>query len=370
MQLPLTDTAMALTLPGLVSASVCGLIIAASRDVPRLSGRLDDTEAVQASHGRLTPRVGGLGVFAGLCFGLWFYGQSAGVHDATSWFKVLLGPVLLTVVALLEDLGFRVRASGRLLATFAASLIMGLSLDMWLTRLGLGYLDTYLSAAWLAIPITLFVTAALAHGFNLIDGLNGLSSGAGVVSALSCGFIAMQVNAHEVAIVSFILAASIIGFLLFNFPFGWIFLGDTGAYIVGFTAAWLGIALINHDNQVSPWAIVLVFYWPLADTLFAVVRRGLKGQSLFEPDRLHLHTVVLRLLSAFKVSSKLNLRWRNPMATLVLLPMFTAPPIVGVMVQSNNVFAFTAVCSFTFVYGFGSLFIRQVMIRMRYTIRR
>lgn len=365
MQLLITEMSLALTLSALVSASICGLIIAASRDVPRLSGRIDDIDALQSAHRRLTPRVGGLGIFAGLCSGLWIYRQSVGDNEVTIWFAILAGPILLTIVALIEDLGFRIRARGRLIATLAASCIMGFSLDMWLPGLGLGYLDTYLSAPWLAIPITLFVTAALAHGFNLIDGVNGLSSGVGAVGAISCSFIALQVDAYEVAAISFILGASILGFLVFNFPFGWIFLGDTGAYLIGFTAAWLGIALINHEGQITPWAVVLIFFWPLADVLFAVIRRGCKGQSLFEPDKLHLHTIVLRLLSAFKPTADLNVRWRNPLATLVLLPFFIAPPIVGVLVYDNHVIAFAAVCSFTLVYGLGSILARPFLARIR-----
>mgnify|MGYP001557597813 FL=1 len=98
MQLQITEMSLALTLSALVSASICGLMIAASRDVPRLSGRIDDIDALQSAHRRLTPRVGGLGIFAGLCSGLWIYGQSAGYNEATIWFAVLTGPILLTIV--------------------------------------------------------------------------------------------------------------------------------------------------------------------------------------------------------------------------------------------------------------------------------
>ena len=84
----------------LTSASVCGLLIAASREIPRLSGRPDDLNAVQSAHDRLTPRVGGLGIMAGLVLGMTFVSLLLGRPELSDGGKLLAGPVLLVVVAL------------------------------------------------------------------------------------------------------------------------------------------------------------------------------------------------------------------------------------------------------------------------------
>ena len=140
----------------LTSASICGLLIAASRAFPSLAGRSDDLSAVQKTHVRLTPRVGGLGIFAALIMGFFMSGSGGDFNLLI----LLVGPVFLTVVSLAEDLGFRIKPWGRLAATFVASLFVGALSGVWLTNLGLGALDIYLNSLLLTIPVTLIVTAA------------------------------------------------------------------------------------------------------------------------------------------------------------------------------------------------------------------
>ncbi|MBB24686.1 MAG: hypothetical protein CME02_04075 [Geminicoccus sp.] len=343
----------------LTSASVCGLLIAASREIPRLSGRLEDLNAVQRAHDRLTPRVGGLGIIAGLLLGMLFVSFLFGDPGLGDGGKLLAGPVLLVVVALAEDLGFRIRPWTRLIATVLASLYVGLLTEIWLRNLGMGPLNPLFDPLWVAIPVTLFVTAMLSHGFNLIDGVNGLSSGVGLVGALGCSFISFQVGADAVGIIALILSAGIIGFMIFNFPFGWIFLGDTGAYLIGFVLAWLGITLVETSGSaVSPWALILLFFWPLADVVFAVFRRLFRGRSMFEPDKLHLHSIANRGLKVLARCYPVIERWRNPLTTVILLPLFLAPPLMGISFYENSTICFALVCCCTISYGalyFGTL---------------
>lgn len=236
-----------------------------------------------------------MGIMAGLVLGMLFVSLLTGRPGLGDGGKLLSGPVLLVVVALAEDLGIRIRPWARLFATMLASLYVGLLTQIWLRSLGMGPLDPLFDPLWVAVPVTLLVTALLSHGFNLIDGVNGLSSGVGLVGALCCSFISFQVGAEAIGTIALILSAGIIGFMIFNFPFGWIFLGDTGAYLIGFVLAWLGITLVETTGDaVSPWALILLFFWPLADVVFAVFRRLFRRRNLFEPDRLHLHSIANR----------------------------------------------------------------------------
>ena len=332
----------------LTSASICGLLVAASRDFPRLAGRSEDLSAIQRTHGRLTPRVGGLGIFAALVMGFFVSGSSGDLNLLI----LLFGPVLLTVVSLAEDLGFRIKPWGRLAATFLASLLVGAFSGVWLTDLGLGALDLHLTHFWLTIPITLIVTAALAQGFNLIDGVNGLSSGVGLLSALGLSFIANSVGEYEISAAALILAAGIAAFLAFNFPFGWIFLGDTGAYLIGFTLAWLGITLIESGIEVTAWSMVLIMFWPLADVLFSFLRRIISRRNPFVPDRLHMHSIVNRGLKLLGRSSPLIQRWHNPLTTVVMFPLYGTPVLLGLLLYDDEVLAFIAACVCTLSYLF------------------
>lgn len=344
----------------LSSACMCGLLVAASRDVPRLAGRPSDLEATQRTHRRITPRVGGLGIFAGLLVGLYLLSVTLDRFNFTAMAPILLGPLILVAVALSEDLGFRVNAAGRLIATLFASLLVGTTTGIWLETLGVSALDTMMQSAWLSIPVTLFLTAALAHGFNLIDGVNGLSSGGGLFGALACGFVSLNCGAPEIGYLSLMLAAAILGFMCFNFPFGWIFLGDTGAYLIGFVLAWLGIALVETTESVSAWTLILLFFWPLADVLFAVVRRVVRRRSPFAPDRLHLHSIINRLLTLLGRRYPIIAQWRNPLTTILLLPLVATSPVIGFFLCSKQFEAFIAVVGSTAVYGLLLLGVRPL----------
>ena len=90
--------------------------------------------------------------------------------------------------------------------------------------------------------------------------------------------------------------AAVLGFMILNFPFGKIFLGDAGAYVLGHLLVWTSILLIKYQPSVSPFAVLLVFFWPIADTGLAIWRRLKLGNPTDRPDRLHFHQLTMRYL--------------------------------------------------------------------------
>ena len=118
--------------------------------------------------------------------------------------------------------------------------------------------------------------------------------------------------------------APLLGFFVFNFPLGAIFLGDAGAYGLGHILSWLAISLMIRVPEVTPWAVLLIFFWPIADTFFAIYRRRIAGRPTDQPDRLHFHQLVMRALEITLTGRKLR-RLTNPMSTVVMMPLFTAP---------------------------------------------
>ena len=126
------------------------------------------------------------------------------------------------------------------------------------------------------------------------------------------------------------MVAAVLGFLVLNFPLGKIFLGDGGAYAMGHLLVWSAIILINGSTDVSAFSILLVFFWPVADTGLAIWRRWKLGNPTDRPDRLHFHQLAMRFLE-IRFFGRDRREIANPMATLILIPMISAPQVLGVL---------------------------------------
>ena len=325
--------------------------------VPRLSGRPQQLVAVQASHSRPTPRVGGIAIFAA-------FGASVLCAPAeASWSCVMffLASSILFAAGLIEDLGFDVPPRRRLAATCLASLTAIWLLGMWMPRLDIPGLDALMPLSIVGIPVTLLMTAAVANGFNLIDGVNGLAAMTAGIAAVALCLIAGQADYTVMVAMTGMLAAGILGFLLLNYPFGLIFLGDAGAYTLGFVLSWFGICILLKAPEVSPWAILLTVFWPLADTLLAIYRRSRRNVATMAPDRLHVHHLVMRALE-IHILGRRQRHISNPLTTLVLAPFVLAPPLAGVLLWDSSVWAFIAVLGFTGLF-FGSYGLAFVVLR-------
>ena len=134
------------------------------------------------------------------------------------------------------------------------------------------------------ILFTIFATVGVVNAFNLIDGLNGLSSYVTVSVAVSLSIIAFQAGNTQIPIFLVLVVAAVLGFMVLNFPLGKIFLGDGGAYALGHLLVWSAIIFINDADEVSSFSILLVFFWPVADTGLAIWRRWKLGTPTDRPD--------------------------------------------------------------------------------------
>ena len=109
-----------------------------------------------------------------------------------------------------------------------------------------------------------------------------------------------------------LLIASVLGFMVLNFPTGKIFLGDGGAYALGHMTVWSAIILISNETKVSPFSILLIFFWPVADTGLAIWRRWKLGTPTDRPDRLHFHQLAMRPLKfdfLVGTSGRFQIQW-------------------------------------------------------------
>lgn len=249
----------------------------------------------QKVHDVPTPRIGGLAVVVGLV--------TAGIVGTVS--GVVMAPFLWLMLAALlpaflggfaEDVTRRVGAAPRLLMTLVSAGIAFVWLDANLYRSDIAWLDAAFRYWPLSLAGTLFAVAGLAHGMNLIDGHHGLAAGVGVLALLGLALVARHIGDLQLASVGFAVAGAYTGFLLLNYPFGKIFLGDGGAYLLGTTLAIFSAQLVGRHADVSPWFPLVLVVYPVWETLFSMMRRALFHRTpLGAPDARHLHSMVFRL---------------------------------------------------------------------------
>ncbi|SHF37224.1 UDP-N-acetylmuramyl pentapeptide phosphotransferase/UDP-N-acetylglucosamine-1-phosphate transferase [Ruegeria intermedia] len=345
----------------LASFLVCTILVLTKNKHIRLTGSSDETAAVQASHVAPTPRIGGLAVMAGMTIGAaitFLQGQKI-------FMTLLMTALPMYLTGLAEDVIRHISTKLRYSATLLSALIVVWAMEIWITTADSFLLDWIFQFTPVAVLVTIFVVASYCHAFNLIDGLNGLASGTSLLISVGLAAIATFTGQSEIVTMSMITAFSVTGFFLFNYPFGRIFLGDAGAYIIGYMLTWTAIVTLHEAPETSAWAMLLLFFWPLADTLFAIYRRRRKGVSFDTADRLHFHQLVLRGLEIFFLGRDKRTT-ANPLATSVLLPFIAAPVAAGVTFWNEPVLSFVALCLFGGAFvGTYQLGLRAARARVR-----
>ena len=337
-----------------VSFVLCLIIILSSGYGFSRRGEVDEV-AIQSAHSGFVPRVGGLAIYISilvlipfLSFG--FIPLSLVFDlDAEEITLLVLSAAPVFSIGLAEDLGFKMSPKIRLGASALSSLLVIILFNVWLESLGIPGVDLLLMFVPFGILFTIFSTVGVVNAFNLIDGLNGLSSYVAISVAFSLSIIAFQVGNTQISIFLLLIVSSVLGFMILNFPMGRIFLGDGGAYATGHLLVWSAIILSNGTSEVSAFSILLVFFWPVADTGLAIWRRWKLGNPADRPDRLHFHQLVMRFLE-IRFFGRDRRKISNPLATLVLVPLISVPQVLGVLFWDD--FKVSVWCSLgiTFVF--------------------
>lgn len=311
----------------LVSLVVTFLIVRYRHLHEHLSGD-HDTRGIQKFHFASVPRIGGVGIFVGLLLALvfrWAQNQEAGIFGLT----LFLSASLAFAVGLAEDLTKKISISLRLVATMLATLLAGYLLDAWLLNVEIPAIDRVLKDYhWLAIIVTCIAVAGVSNAFNIIDGYNGLSGMVAVIVLAAIAYVAFQVKDYAVMGAALAMLGAVLGFLAFNYPRGLIFLGDGGAYVVGFWIAELCILLTMRNQEVSVWFPLLICSYPVFETVFTIYRRViLKKSHPGHPDSAHLHHLIYKRVVRWSVGSQ------HPFDSLVRNSL-TAPYLWGLCLMS------------------------------------
>jgi UDP-N-acetylmuramyl pentapeptide phosphotransferase/UDP-N-acetylglucosamine-1-phosphate transferase len=306
-----------LLVPFFVSLLISLIVIRSSHAHAHLSGDAD-LSGPQKFHARPVPRIGGLGIYLGMLVSAVVAWQQ-GLADARLGFALLLCGLPAFAAGLIEDLTKKVSPMKRLLATALSAALAIIVLGAKISHVDIAGLDYLLAFGAVAGASTVVAVAGVANSVNIIDGFNGLSSMCVSLMLLALGYVSYQVGDIELAAWALAGIGAALGFFVWNFPGGLIFLGDGGAYFLGFLFAEISILLIDRHPQVSPLFALLVGIYPVFETLFSIYRRRfIRATPPGLPDGIHLHSLIYRRLMRWAIGAR-------DARTLTRRNSFTAP---------------------------------------------
>jgi len=294
----------------------------------------------QKFHATPTPRIGGLGVMAGL-----FVSGAALLATEQSASGEQFGYLLFASLpaflgGITEDITKNVSVLARLLLTMVAAAFGVWLLGAVLPRLDVPGVDTLLRWTPLAIAFTVFAVGGVANAINIIDGYNGLAAGHAVIVLAALAYVSAEVGDSFLFTSALAMIGALVGLLIWNYPKGKIFLGDGGAYLLGFWLAELSVLLVARHPEVSPWFPLLLLVYPIFETLFSIYRRRvLQGVSPGQPDRLHLHQVIYTRLTQTSegISDPVSLTRQNSMVAPIgwMMSLCCAIPAVWLWKETS-----------------------------------
>lgn len=302
-----------------------------------------ESDKPQRFHTAPTPRVGGLAIFlASVGFFSYYLGVVIGLAVSIAFLS-----------GIIEDLKGNISQKMRLLIQALAATIFVVLGGHYLKTIGLGIEFPYI----FAVVFTIFAIVGVVNSVNIIDGLNGLASGISITSLFVFFILALYLEDIAIATSCLAVLAATLGFFVFNFPKGKIFLGDGGAYYLGFVLATIAILIVSRHSGVSAWFCLAVVIYPIWEVVFSIYRRRkLSGKKATEPDKMHLHQVLMR-------SRKLS----NPKAAIIIVASFLPFQLIAILVYNIGYIAFFLslcfVAMYQYVYKIHSSTIKKTSVK-------
>jgi len=269
------------------------------------------------------------------------------------------------VAGLVEDMTKRVSVRARLAATALSAVIASAVLGATVNELDLWGVDALLAFTPFAVLVTAIVVAGGSNAINIIDGFNGLSGSTIVIMAAGLSAVALQNGDAFVAILGMLGIGAAFGFLALNYPRGKLFLGDGGAYFLGFWVSEMAVLLLVRNASVNAWQVLAICAYPVIEVLFSIYRRKIiQGVSPGAPDALHLHTLVFRRLVFKHVTPDAKRPWKRNAA----VPCVIAPGVAA-CVAVSAAFGGSAPVSFILVLAQLAIYVAVYgrLVRGRWT---
>ncbi len=232
------------------------------------------------------PRLGGLAMFLGFLLGYMIFGEASSTMNS-----ILIGSFIVVLTGTIDDIR-PLKSSVK----FAAQIVAAATIAIYgkLLIQDISFFGMYVNFGILSYPITIFFVLGCLNCINLIDGLDGLAAGISAIYFATIGLITIIMGKMGLDfILTFIMLGAVLGFLVHNFHPATIFAGDSGSLFMGFmiaVIALLGFKSVTLTSLIIPLLILAI---PILDTIFAILRRLLKGEKISKPDKKHSHHQLL-----------------------------------------------------------------------------
>jgi len=291
----------------------------------------EQADKPQKFHDEPIPRAGGIGIVIALLllvlmpFGL----------------KLLPSIILAFISGIFEDFHNSLTPRIRILLQVIAAVVAIWFTQSVVTYLGLGIELPYI----VGVVFSIFAIVGMVNAINIIDGFNGLASGVILMILISFAIVSYQHSNTELLEVIAVILGATFGFFVLVFPKGKIFLGDGGAYLLGFIVSLIGIFLAGKYDDVSPWYILALFIYPVWEVIFSIFRKTSMGISPMKPDIYHIHMLIHRQITK-----------NNPLTALLILC------IISPFVIFSTVYANCSLCNIVI----SILFVTCYLILYRY----
>ena len=258
---------------------------------------LMDMPGERRSHSEMTPSLGGVGIFAGMLFSIIMWTPFDYFGDLQ---YIICAFIIIFLIGIRDDIE-AISPTKKIIGELLAASILVFKANIKITSL-YGIFGVYELSPLLSVLLTMFTIIVIINSFNLIDGINGLSGSVALLITVVLGFWFYKIERLEIAVVAFALAGAIVAFLKFNITPARIFMGDTGALLLGLVCSILAILFIEihkdlgpspYKFEAAPSFVIATLILPLFDTFRVFVLRILDRKSPFNPDRRHIHHLLI-----------------------------------------------------------------------------
>ena len=314
--------------PEVVYGAVLALVIVilltpAVGGMARMLGVVDEPGARRLNR-RAVPRLGGLALFFGI-----FVPALAFLPLGSETRGLLLGAAVATTVGAIDD--FRGLVWWEKLGGQVAAAAIATGFGIWVHRFTFPVLGVHALPEWVGIPLTILWIVAIMNMVNFLDGLDGLTAGVCAISGFTFCLIALSLERPQPALLAAVVFGACLGFLRHNFYPARIFMGDSGALLLGFTLGALSVQGLLKTAAVATLLFpLLVLAVPIIDTSFVVAKRLKYRQPVYGADRSHLHHRFMNIGFSQPRAALTMWAWCGILAAAALATRFLKPHAHGV----------------------------------------
>ena len=313
-------------------------------------GDINVRQSPQTLHRKSISRFGGVSIVVSLTITSLMYGYN---WNNSFFFQVGVLSLPAFFIGFLDDLKFTLKPLVRIILLLPVPITYFYYFDIRILNLDIGFLDNFLDIEIFAVMFLCLSIVGMINAFNMIDGINGLlvSYILSILLALlivesAFGQPIFQIE-DEFRIFTNLLLGALLGFLVLNYPFGKIFMGDAGAYFLGATICF-GLIYAHLNNGNSPWVVMCILAYPFTDLIFSAFRKKIiMGEDPMKPDAEHLHHLIFKRLKKLKFKKD---RARH-FFTVTFITFFNLPYLCLSLFFSENTPVLKAIfCAYIVTY--------------------